>query len=258
MEKFALDSMKIKSSWFTGGKESMFQKMGKDEGLNLYLQLFRFRVHQGNINEHNFIFSVSELRQYTKVNMAKKLSHKQILDMLIKMEKLGIIKNHKAKWATYTDSDGKVLADKIIKLEATDVPKTNRVEEKDMPITEDDIYISIEFAMVDHIYGNGLSSKDLSIFYLIRRLSNSTEKKAWMNINTMESWLGYGDESITKSLVALNKLGIVATRVRKNGLHDKYEHYPVFGGVRAIPEFKKMMGSSQKSFLKRHKSKQSA
>jgi hypothetical protein len=189
MENFALDSMKIKSNWYEGGKQSVFQKMGKDEGLNLYLQLFRFRVHQGEYDNHHFILSISELRQFTKVNMTKKLSHKQILDMLIKMEKLGIIKNNKAKWATYTDSEGKVLADKIMKLEATDVPKTIRKEGKDELVSKDDIYISIEFAMVEHMYNSGLSSKDLSIFYLIRRLSNGSERKAFMNINTMEDWL---------------------------------------------------------------------
>jgi hypothetical protein len=75
---------------------------------------------------------------------------------------------------------------------------------------------------------------------------------------TFIDWLGYGDESITKSLIHLNQLGIVATRVYKNGLHDKYEHFPVIGGFRNIQNHKKEYRTYFNKFLKRHKSKLSA
>ena len=74
MNNFTVNSMKIKSNWFDGGKDSIFQRMGKEEGFNLYLQLFRFRIHQGDYNKHIFITNIAELRKLTKVNKQKKLS----------------------------------------------------------------------------------------------------------------------------------------------------------------------------------------
>lgn len=71
LDNFALDSIKIKSSWFDGKEKSIFQQMGKEEGFNLYLQLFRYRIHQGDINTHYFITSVNELRKFTKINIKK-------------------------------------------------------------------------------------------------------------------------------------------------------------------------------------------
>lgn len=256
MDKFALSSMKIKSSWFDGEKKSVFQKIGKEEGLNLYLQLFRFRIHQGDIYKHHFILSIGELKKYTKINMTKKLSYKQILEILKKMDRAGIIKNHAVKdWNKYIDENGNVIADKILKLEATDVPMTFKNDKnEDQPIDKTHSYTSISFEMVNYIYERDLSSKALSIFYLIRKLSNSSksERKAWININTMELWLGYGGETITSCLIELNKNGLVATYVKRNKGRITFEHFPVIGGIDRISEHENGHSDTIRKFLNRY------
>lgn len=254
MYKFTMSSMLIKSSWFDGNKKSMFQKMGKAEGFNLYLQLFRFRFHQGDINEHYFRLSIGELKQFTKVNVKKKLSLKKIAEMLETFEKLGIVKNHSFKdWKNLYDDEGNVKGDKTIVLEATDVPDTIRKDEKDKNVTQDDMYIRISFELVDHIYSQGLTSDALALFYLIRKWSNNPpEHKAWLNINTMKDKLGVGNDKIVNGLKELNKLGVMATSVRHKNGGVKYEHHPVIGGVSKIEGHVQVHKPTIEKFLKRY------
>jgi len=264
MEKFTLNSIKIKNNWFGGEKKSKFQLMGKEEGFNLYLQLFRFRVHQGDITEHHFITSINELQKFTKVNADRRLSRKKIFELLKKLSKLEIIKNNSFKdWNYLLDDEGNVIGDKLLRLEAIDVPnltkeqvgkdKDGNPKYEERAITDNDYYIPIVFDMVNHIYDNGLNSKDLSIYYLIRKWSiANAEKKAWMNINTIEKWIGYKDTTVTKCLINLNKSGVVQTVVKKQNGSDSFEHHPFRGDLDNIQRFKKDSVDTRNKFLKRY------
>ncbi|MFD2638429.1 hypothetical protein [Piscibacillus salipiscarius] len=255
MEKFAVSSIKIKSSWFDSNrkKKSVFKKMGKDEGLNLYLQLFRFRVHQGSKDEHYFITSIGSLVKYTKVNIKTKLSKKDIHKLLKQMDHAGVIElqNYK-RWDTLLDEKGNVYDDKMIILKATDVPNVYN-EDIDIPKTEDDYYIPVSFDLINHMYEQDLTSKAVTIYLLVRKLSNSSaERKAWININTIKNWLGFGNDTIKDCLIDLNKLGVVATNVRNKKGGIKFEHYAVFGGLKNLEQHKQDNLDVISKFLKRY------
>jgi len=252
MENFALDSIKIKSNWFDGEKKSVFQQIGKEEGLNLYLQLFRFRVHQGNLQEHYFITSINELSHYTKINMKRNLTKKKVFDLLCKLHKQKIIDPLNFKtWDRLIDDQGNILGDKLLKLKASDIPqitkklikenKDGTFQTQDECMTKEDYYIPVVFDLVNYIYSKGLYSKTLSIYFLIRKWANGNiERKAYPNINTIESWLGYGRETVLESIKELNRHALIYTVVKKQNGKDKFEHYPLIGNLDKLDRFKKV------------------
>lgn len=264
---FALSSTKIKSNWFDGKKKSIINKIGKEEGLNLYLQLFRFRQHQiigdgqENYNQHIFRITIGELTKFTKMNLTKKLTHNQILELFRKMENAGIIKLHTPyRWDQLIDDNGKVKSDKLIVLEAIDVPNTHIEKnhkgiDEDKPNTEEDYYIPINFKTIDYMYNNLLlTSKEVTIYLLLMKLSGSGERKANININTMKEWLGYGNDTITNILINLNKNCMVATYSKRSKKGINYEHVPV-RSYNHIESFKKINHDAFCVFLNRYKKK---
>ncbi|GLO66157.1 hypothetical protein [Oceanobacillus kimchii] len=257
-DKFGLSRIKIKSNWFEQGKDSIFYRMGKEEGLNIYLQLFRFRVHQGSFYEHYFVTSINELRKFTKVNGSSRLSSKHVVSLLKNLTSLGIIQNHTIKnWKYIFDDKGQVMGDRLLKLEATDTPNTHAVSDDygntvDKPITNEDWYISINFKIINHMYKDlSLNAKDIVVYLLLLKLSNSGENKATININTMKKWLGYGNDTILEILKRLNAAYMVATYVRVKGKSISFEHLPV-KSYDQIGNFKKTHKEQCVRFLKRY------
>ncbi|MHA6251954.1 helix-turn-helix domain-containing protein [Oceanobacillus sp. CAU 1775] len=269
LNNFALSSMKVKSNWFEGGKQSVFQQMGKEEGLNLYIQLFRFRQHQmmgsqkGNYENHVFRVTIGELKEYTKIGYKSKLRNHQVLDLLKLLSKAGVIKLHKpSRWSYLLDDDGKVKADNIIVLQATDVPQTHigkneNGQDVDKPVDEnEDWYIPVNFNMVDYIYNDlGLSSKEMTVYLLMLKLSNGGRKEAFININTMKEWLGFSNDTIINILITLNENYLLVTNPRHLGKKVSFYHTPV-RSHNQIEIFKKEKENDVKKFLKRYKRKE--
>lgn len=264
---FTIPSIKIKSNWFENSKESIYYRIGKEEGLNLYLQLFRFRQHQitsdgqANYNQHIFRVTIGELVRFTKVNTSKKLTQKQVVDLLIKMEKANVIKLHTPKrprrWDALFDKNGKVISDKLIILQATDVPnvkveKNERGKVVEKPATDDDWYIPINFRTVNYIYDDlKLTSKELVVYLLMLKFSNSVERKAYININTIKNYLGLGNDTITKIIKTLNEHGLLVTYVRRKGKKVNFEHTPL-RSFNDLERFKKRTLNDRLKFLKRY------
>lgn len=263
---FCVSSMKIKSLWF-GEKSSdpSIYKQVKDEGINLYLQLFRFRYHQiihedsyKDYQHHAFRITLSELMEFTKINKSKsknklkrRLTYNNIIDLLQELEKLSVIKNHTVDdWSKFNIRRDK---EKLIVLEATDVPQTYHKDGKDEPISKpDDIYISVNFKTINYIYDTlKLTSKELCLYLLLLRLSNGGEEKAWARIETMAEWLGTGKNQISDMLIKLNKGGLIATYIKDNGDRGiKFEH-AVLRSYKTLDEFKNTHGSAIDKYLKR-------
>jgi len=262
---FSLSSTKIKSSWFDGKSKSVFNHIGKEEGLNLYLQLFRFRLHQitgdgkQNYNQHVFRITIGELTKFTKINLTKKLTYKKIVDLLKKMEKVGIIKLYTpSRWDQLLDDKDKIKSDKLIVLQATDIPNIHVERNKngrdiDIPDTDNDYYISINFKIIDYMYKDiSLTSKDVSIYLLLLKLSNGGENKATININTMKDWLNYSNDTIINILITLNQNYMVSTYVKKKKKKISYEHVPV-RSYNHIDIFKTEKEDDIRKFLNRYK-----
>ncbi|GAA0432625.1 hypothetical protein GCM10008983_06530 [Lentibacillus halophilus] len=256
-DNYALPSIKIKSNWFDG-KDNMFKKIGKEEGLNLYLQLFRFRLHQGKYDEHVFRVTIGELKEFTKMNCKTKLRNNQVFDLLKKMSRAGIIELHKpVRWNYLVDENDKIKPDTLIVLKAIDVPHTYKGADKngvsiDSPTTDNDYYITINFNTIDYIYNDlSLTSKEVSVYLLMLKLSNNSEHKANININKIENWLGYSDDTITNILITLNENYLLATHTKKNGKKINFEHVPLRSYSR-IETFKRDADEIIQKFLKRY------
>lgn len=267
---FTIPSIKIKSNWFEGEKQSIYHQIGKEEGLNLYLQLFRFRQHQitddgqVNYNQHIFRVTIGELVKFTKVNTSKRLTQKQVVDLLIKMEKANVIKlltpKRPKRWDALFDENGKVISDKLIILQATDVPnvkveKNERGKDVEKPVTDDDWYIPINFNIINYIYNDlKLTSKELVVYLLMLKFSNSIERKAYININTIKKYLGFGNDTITKIIKTLNEHGLMVTYARRKGKKVNFEHYPLrsFNDLKGLERFKKETLNDRLKFLKRY------
>ncbi|MFB4473323.1 hypothetical protein ACDI16_10280 [Oceanobacillus caeni] len=261
---FALSSIKIKSSWFEGEKKSTFHQIKKDEGLNLYLQLFRFRVHQfigspkENYENHIFRVTIGELKDFTRMNLKSSLRNEQTFDLLKDMSKAGIIKLHKpSRWSYLVDKEGKIKSDSLIVLQATDVPHTHvEKNEKgnavDKPDTDDDWYVPVNFNTINHMYNDlKFTSKEVATYLLLMKLSNGGRHEAFMNINTMKNCLGYSNEKITDILITLNENYLVASYPRRTGKKVSFYHIPV-RSYDKIDKFKEEMGDTIRKFLKRY------
>lgn len=246
-----MSHMKIKSSWFETG---LFKSMGKEEGLNLYIQLFRFRVHQGDFNEHVFRTSLLELRQFTGMNKNRRLSMVKLKELLQQLERVSVIQIH-------TPID-EMIGNEMLLIEAIDAPETKRVKEKskdiDKPIDENNYYINVNLSMIDYIYNVlKLGSKEVALYLLIKKLSQGNrEKKATMKINNMKSTLGTRNDKINEMLINLNKGRILATyvRKRKHGAGQQFEHV-ICNSVDSIKQFKKDNDDAIEIYLRRHKRK---
>ena len=256
---FCVSSMKIKSLWF-GERcdDPSIYKQIKEEGINLYIQLFRFRYHQ-IIHEdsyldyqyHIFRVTLSELMQFTKINKSKRRwKYENLIQLLQLLEEVGVIKNHTIEnWSAF---DVNKDIDKLIVLEATDIPKTYRKDGEDIPVTKQDIYIPINFKTINYIYDDlKLTSKELCLYLLLLRLSNGGEKKAWAMIKTMAQWLGTGKDQINRMLIKLNGNKLIATYSKKNGEKGiKFEH-AVLRSYKVIDNFARVHEDAINKYLKR-------
>lgn len=192
--------------------------MGKEEGLNLYLQLFRFRIHQGNINDHIFRTSLLELQQFTKINQKKRLTVKQIINLLLKMQDAKIIKIHTSQIESMNGNE-------MLLIEATDTVKTDRIDDKDV-IIDDEYYIPINFYDIDFLYNKlKFNSRELAFYILLSMYGKRKNNKINMKIDTMKNALGTRNEKITELLIKFNEVGIIYTLVKKEGYKEKFEHY---------------------------------
>lgn len=239
--------MKIKSAWLDDGNNT-YKKMGREEGLNLYLQLFRFRLYQGDPNEHLFRTSLIELCKFTRINHKKRLTIKQVVELLLKMESVGVIKIH-------TPGIENMIGNEMLIVEATDIPKLERVDGKDK-IIDEDYYTTVNFKTVDYIYNElGFTAKEVAFYILLSRYGlRKGESKTTMKINNMKDRLGTRNDKITEMIIKFNQCGLAATRVIHDGKKTKFEHF-ICQNVDKIEQFKRDTERDRLKYLKRHEDK---
>lgn len=218
--------------------------MGKEEGLNLYLQLFRFRVHQGNINEHIFRTSLLELQRFTKVNEKKRLPLKKVVYVLMQMEDAGVIKVHNAKIEN-------LIGNEMLIIEATDVPSTVRENGKDK-IVDENYYIPVNFKMIEYMYDElQFTAKEMAMYLLFRKYGGRQgESKVTMTINTIKERLGTRNEKVIDMMEKFNEYGIAATSIRRKGRKTVFEHV-ICTNINKIEQFKMNTGEIRDNFLNR-------
>lgn len=231
---YTLRNVKIKSSWFD--LDGKFKKM-KADGLQLYLSLFKFRLHNQSV-EHYFLTSIKLLRQETG------FTKNQILDLLKLQQKLDLIKIHNiTRWDRFLDSEGKIPENHILQITATDVPDWNEVTKESgqtiqEPRTDDDFYISLEFALLELYTKKGLNYKCLPLLCLMKKLQNgNVEKKSYMTIKKMADHLGYDKDYANKLVHQMNRAYVLYSGYRKNGKDGHYFEHHLLQNVKEEEKF---------------------
>lgn len=230
--KFAKRNIKTKSNWFD--KSGVLSKIGY-KGLFQYLNLYRYYV--GGQDQDMFMTSFRQMKKDTGYVMG---DLKDTFKLLIK---IGIITSSITRWDRIDD-------DSLIIIYAADAPVTIREmvngQEKDVPVSEHDHYISVDLQMVQYYFDNKFDEREVSLYCLLKKWSNNTERKAWISINKMSDILGISDDKIHKMIKSLNMSKLLCSTLRHVGfmiVDDKtvkkyrYEH-SICGSVSLLESFK--------------------
>lgn len=219
---YSLNHIKLKSNWFDGN-ESKYNIIGYN-GLNLYLNLFRFYVNRQE-NVYTFITCISLLRREIGYSTL------EIADLLKMMRKNGLIEILNISRWDQIESKGKVYDDKTLVIVATDVPNTKREkndkgQENDTPVTEDDYYVPVDLDLLDVYKEKGLSERYYPLYCLLRKLSNgNAERKSFMGVNKMAKILGYGSKQVNEMIHELNRHHLLYSDYKDNDKGGKkFEH----------------------------------
>jgi DNA-binding transcriptional MerR regulator len=209
---FAMKRIYIKSNWFDVGINK-YKKI-KDDGFNLYLNLFKFRIYNQE-QDYMFITSISLLRKETGYSTRK------IYELIRLLDKNSVISTNITRWERMIDVKGNIVDDKVLVITAIDKPNTNREldangKEKDFPVTDQDYYISLDLSLMDYYLKIGLNEKYFGLHCLLKKLSNNTEGKSWMGINKMAEVLGVGDKTLNNMIYELNRNYLLASFYRKS------------------------------------------
>jgi hypothetical protein len=230
--KFVDNHIKIKTNWFE--LNSIISKIGCD-ALLMYLMLHKYSIK--NQDQCTFATSIYQLKKATGFTMDYTY---QLIKLLIRY---GVIKCN-VRWDRHEDNDFMLVA-------ALDEPKTTRQLDKygkpyDHPDTDDDKYISVDLRLMQYYIDNGLDGREIALYCLIRKLSNNTEKKCWMIINTMATILNLSDDKIHKMVKQMNRMKLLASNLRKVGKkivkgkevpRYRYEHH-IFPNYSTLDKFR--------------------
>lgn len=237
---YTLSHIKIKSNWFE--EKSKYIKIGHI-GFDLYLSLFKFRLHK---QEHNYFFitSISLLRKETGYSTLV------IYEYLKLFKKLKIIKvENVSRWDYLLDENGEIKDKEVLVITAADVP--NLIEDankKEIPVTEDDYYVSVDLDLMEYYKDNGLNEKYYGLYCLMKKLSNGNpEGKSYMTIENMSEVLGYDKDYVNKMVHEMNKRNILYSKKRRNMKKNHYfEHY-LCPNMSKIDEFRKFCNDRNKN-----------
>jgi hypothetical protein len=228
LDNFSINNLKIRSNWFTVDENfnSLFKEIGQEHGLNLYIQMFRFCVLG---KKYFFRTSIEELQQYTKINKQKKnkLSYEEIAELLNKLQQKKIVKIHYPNSTNKSlySKDGSVMYEKLLVIEAIDLPKIERKDNKDYPVTEEDKYININFPLIQYYFDLGLTEFEVVLHLFIKKWSNNPERKMYMKIEKIAEHLGCSPLRIRRSLAIMNKLKLIAIYPKGKGKRVNFEFY---------------------------------
>jgi predicted transcriptional regulator len=219
---YTIDSIRIPSRWFDmqERKKNTFQKMGGYKGLYLYLQMYKFRIHQQE-NDHTFITSISFLRKETGYSTS------EVFELLKKLKGAKIINiSGVSRWDYLIDENGVIKEDKILLITAN--------ENESFPIykdfdKQDEFYIYISFNLLQQYIDKGLDEKHFALHCLVQRFQHSKSKVCFMSIQTMAEILDIDKDTVNRMIINLNKNYLMVswkkpnTKNRGEGSYH-YEH----------------------------------
>lgn len=226
LEKFPqkYGKVRIKSNWFDRGNKKIL-KFGH-EGLAMFFLLCKHRVGRATryFEQNEYTFHVT-LDLLAKASGCTKSEVVELLKLLVHSKVLKLCTP--TRWDRLDDKKGGLLAHKMIILESTDSPKTFKDDNgKDMPLTNEDYFVWVDLDLMEYYKQISLGSKYFPLHCLIRKLSNATEKKAFMTIEHMAEALGNSKDTIYKYVKDLNNNYLLYSRETSNGKGGiKFEHF---------------------------------
>lgn len=235
---FTVEKIRINSKWFDdlGRKKNVYQKIGY-KGLNLYFQLYKFRLHEQE-NEHTFVTSISLLRKETGYKT------EEVFELLKKMKSAKIINiENVSRWDYLIENridkvihgDGsieyvekEVIKDKdTLVITATDTFPIFRYVE----LEEGEFFIPVPLNLLQLYKDKGLNEKYYALYCLIQKYSSGVQDKMWMSISKMSEFLETEDckfdkDFINQMIYNLNRHYLLSSyRLNNNKGGWKYEHY---------------------------------
>lgn len=239
---YTISSIRVKSEWFEyyPRKKNIYQKITY-QGFNLYLQLFKFRIH-GQENDRTFITSLSLLRKETGY------STQEVFELLKKLKSAKIINlQNVSRWDYLIDSNGKLLDNHILIItENEGIPLYNYETETD------DRFIYISLNLFNLYKEMGLNERYYPLYCIIRKWSNNLEHKCWMGIDKMASILEFDKNTIHKMIYTMNKHYLLCSTLRKKKDSDQYffEHV-ICDDISKYKKFKETYKKQCDQLLKR-------
>lgn len=220
---YTVTSIRIPSRWFDvpERKKNTFQKMGGSKGFNLYLQLYKFRLHNQE-NEHTFITSISLLRKETGY------TSRAIFELLKSLKSAKIINiSGASRWEYLLDENKNPLEDKLLHITVR--------EEESNPIYSgfdkelDDYYIYVSFDLLQKYKKTGLDEKHFALHCLIQRLQKGKNKVCFMAIETMAEVLDIDKDTVNRMIFNMNRHYLLVSwrksNEKKRGTGSyRYEH----------------------------------
>ncbi|MCA1021615.1 hypothetical protein [Halobacillus litoralis] len=221
--KFGLERVAVKSNWFDD-HDSMYKRMGKEEGFSFYLQLFRFRIHSVmddptlSYNTHLFKFTIGEMLPFVRVNQKRRGRYKDVVNHLQVMKEIGILEFYDIDIESLTGN--KSEKDVLIKCKAVDAVKVENGRYMDK-------FIMIPLKVVDIVYGAGYTSKTLAMWVFMFKFGNNPRSAYFVKRDLAKKSLGIGNDTLRSLYVNLNKLGLAATTENRNDNGSVRYHHTV-------------------------------
>lgn len=218
---YTVTSIRIPSRWFDipQQKRNTFQKMGGYKGFNLYLQLYKFRLHAQE-KEHTFVTSIALLRKETGYTA------EAVFDLLKSLKSAKIITiTGVSRWEYLLDKNKKPLEDKLLHITVQD-EECNPIHSFDKEL--DDYYIYISFDLMKRYKETGLDEKHFALHCLVQRLQHG-KGVCYMAIEKMSEVLDIDKDTIHRMIFNLNRnyfmVSIRKSNASKRGEGSyRYEH----------------------------------
>lgn len=222
---FSLDGVRINSEWFEyqKRKSNVYQKIGY-KGLNLYFQLFKFRLHKQN-DEHVFITSLGLLRKECGYPT------QEVFELLKKLKSAKVIRMlNISRWDYLIDSDGKYKDNNLLVIAADDPVPLGEKEKN---------YIYIDFGLFELYREKGLNERYYPLYCLIKKWSGNKEGKSWMSVDKMARILDYDKDTVHRMIYKLNSEYLLCSVRKKSQNRNAYyfEHY-ILDSVKDYEKFK--------------------
>jgi predicted transcriptional regulator len=219
---YSIKSIRIPSRWFDmpERKKNTFQKIGGYKGFYLYLQLYKFRLHNQD-NEHTFITSISLLRKETSYTT------EEVFELLKKLKGAKIISvSSVSRWEYLLDDKGAIKEDKLLFITVCKEESFPIFNDFDKP---DDFYIYISFKLLQEYKSKGLDEKHFALHCLVQRLQRGKSNVCYMSIETMAEVLEVDKDTVNRMIITLNRHYLMVSWRKSNTYRRgessyKYEH----------------------------------